>query len=90
MLPNTAPVLIARAAIIAADAIIVEASLSFIGLGVQPPSASWGTLMQQGYQQIFLRALVHRVPGRGHLRGDLVAEHRRGQPARVSRSEGSR
>ncbi len=53
VLPNTAPVLIARAAIVAADAIIIEASLSFVGLGVQPPSASWGTLMQMGYQRIF-------------------------------------
>jgi ABC-type dipeptide/oligopeptide/nickel transport system permease subunit len=63
VLPNTAPVLIARAAIVAADAIIVEASLSFIGLGVQPPSASWGTLMQQGYQQIFRTLWYITFPG---------------------------
>jgi ABC-type dipeptide/oligopeptide/nickel transport system permease subunit len=63
VLPNTAPVLIARAAIVAADAIIVEASLSFIGLGVQPPSASWGTLMQQGYQQIFRDLWYIAFPG---------------------------
>jgi peptide/nickel transport system permease protein len=63
VLPNTAPVLIARAAIVAADAVIVEASLSFIGLGVQPPSASWGTLMQQGYQQIFRALWYISFPG---------------------------
>ena len=28
---------------------LVEASLSFVGLGVQPPGTSWGTLLQQGY-----------------------------------------
>jgi len=63
VLPNTAPVLIARAAIVAADAIIVEASLSFIGLGVQPPAASWGTLTQQGYQQIFRALWCIGFPG---------------------------
>jgi peptide/nickel transport system permease protein len=63
VLPNTAPVLIARAAIVAADAVVVEASLSFIGLGVQPPAASWGTLMQQGYQQIFRALWYIGFPG---------------------------
>lgn len=53
LLPNAAPVIIARAALAAADAMIIEASLSFIGLGVPPPSASWGTLVRDGYSQIF-------------------------------------
>ena len=53
LLPNAAPVIIARAALAAADAMIIEASLSFIGLGVPPPAASWGTLVQDGYSQIF-------------------------------------
>jgi peptide/nickel transport system permease protein len=49
LLPNTYPSLAVQAAINAASAIILEASLSFVGLGVQPPDASWGTLLQQGY-----------------------------------------
>jgi peptide/nickel transport system permease protein len=53
LLPNTTPVLLARASIIAADAIFVEASLSFVGLGVQPPATSWGTLLQRGYSQLY-------------------------------------
>ncbi|MGH8889387.1 MAG: ABC transporter permease [Acidothermaceae bacterium] len=53
LLPNAAPVIIARTALAAADAMIIEASLSFIGLGVPPPSASWGTLVKDGYSQIF-------------------------------------
>lgn len=53
LLPNAAPVIIARTAVAAADAMIIEASLSFVGLGVPPPAASWGTLVQDGYSQIF-------------------------------------
>ncbi len=34
-------------------AIFTEAALSFIGIGVQPPTASWGTMIQDGYQAIF-------------------------------------
>jgi ABC-type dipeptide/oligopeptide/nickel transport system permease subunit len=53
LLPNTMPVQLARASIVAADAIFVEASLSFVGLGVQPPSASWGSLLQHGYSVLY-------------------------------------
>jgi peptide/nickel transport system permease protein len=49
MLPNIAAALGCQAAINAASAMILEASLSFVGLGVQPPSMSWGVLLQQGY-----------------------------------------
>ena len=38
LLPNTVPVLLARASLVVAEAIFVEASLSFVGLGVQPPA----------------------------------------------------
>jgi peptide/nickel transport system permease protein len=53
MLPNIAPQLMVQLSINAAAAIMLEASLSFIGLGIQPPSASWGTLMLQGYSFIW-------------------------------------
>lgn len=52
VMPNTMPVLIARAVICAADAIIIEASLSFVGLGINPPQASWGSLVRTGYEQL--------------------------------------
>ena len=53
LLPNTVPVLVARASIVAADAIFIEASLSFLGLGVQPPAASWGTMLNNGYAALY-------------------------------------
>jgi ABC-type dipeptide/oligopeptide/nickel transport system permease subunit len=36
-----------------ADAIMLEATLSFVGLGIQPPDASWGTLLLQGYAKMY-------------------------------------
>jgi ABC-type dipeptide/oligopeptide/nickel transport system permease subunit len=63
LLPNTSPVLLARASIVAADAIFVEASLSFVGLGVQPPAASWGTLLQRGYSQLYSSYWYPIFPG---------------------------
>jgi peptide/nickel transport system permease protein len=63
LLPNTTPILLARGSIVAADAIFVEASLSFVGLGVQPPAASWGTLLQVGYQNLYRSNWYPIFPG---------------------------
>lgn len=49
VLPNVFPVIAAVATLNIASAIMIEASLSFIGLGVQPPLASLGTLLKIGY-----------------------------------------
>lgn len=53
VLPNIAPQLLVQMSINAAAAVMLEASLSFIGLGIQPPNTSWGTLMLQGYAKIW-------------------------------------
>jgi peptide/nickel transport system permease protein len=45
ILPNIMPALIVQATISIATAIIAEASLSFLGLGQQPPSPSWGSML---------------------------------------------
>ena len=63
LLPNAGPVLIARASLVAADAVMIEASLSFLGLGIAPPAASWGTLLQQGYTNIFSSLAYVVCPG---------------------------
>jgi peptide/nickel transport system permease protein len=49
LLPNIMPPLIVMTSLLAANAILLEAALSFLGLGVQPPAASWGSLLQLGY-----------------------------------------
>lgn len=53
VLPNVVPTIIAQATLNIATAIIVEASLSFMGLGIQPPQATWGTLTKSGYNVLF-------------------------------------
>lgn len=53
VLPNIRAAIGVQTAINAANAIILEAALSFVGLGIQPPDASWGTLVQQGYQKMY-------------------------------------
>ena len=53
IMPNIAPQILVQFSINAASAVMLEATLSFIGLGIQPPSASWGTLILQGYGKIY-------------------------------------
>jgi ABC-type dipeptide/oligopeptide/nickel transport system permease subunit len=63
LLPNALPVLVARASLVLAEVIFVEASLSFIGLGIQPPDTSWGTLLQQGYTNLYSSYTYALFPG---------------------------
>ena len=50
LLPNALTPLTQDAALRLGDLILVEASLSFLGLGVQPPAASWGTMVAEGQE----------------------------------------
>ena len=48
--PNATAPIIVQASLSVSSAIIVEASLSVLGVGVLPPTASWGSILSQGYQ----------------------------------------
>jgi ABC-type dipeptide/oligopeptide/nickel transport system permease subunit len=48
LLPNALAPAIALAALRLADIILIESSLSFLGLGVQPPAVSWGSIIRDG------------------------------------------
>jgi peptide/nickel transport system permease protein len=52
--PNVAAPLIVQIAISFGYALLAEAGLSFLGLGVQPPNSSWGTMLQDAYQFILV------------------------------------
>lgn len=52
MLPNLLPTLIVVATLGLATAIIAEAALSFLGIGIQPPNPSWGNMILDGYTRI--------------------------------------
>ena len=45
--PNIGPLLIVLASVLFAAAILIEAALAFLGIGAQPPTASWGRLLQE-------------------------------------------
>ncbi|MBA8880968.1 ABC transporter permease [Phyllobacterium myrsinacearum] len=63
LLPNAlAPVLVA-AMLATGDAIILEATLGFFGLGAQPPTPSWGAMMSSGTAQLFIAPWVILLPG---------------------------
>jgi peptide/nickel transport system permease protein len=48
LLPHLVPVLVISATFGVANTIALEAGLSFLGLGIQPPTASWGTILHDG------------------------------------------
>ena len=56
LLPNIAAPLVVQAAFSLAMAVTVESAVSFLGLGVQPPGASWGTLLADARQYVTLGA----------------------------------
>ena len=63
ILPNTVPTILSMAMLSMSAAMLTEASLSFLGLGVAPPAASWGTLLQLGYRQLYSSATYVMIPG---------------------------
>jgi peptide/nickel transport system permease protein len=63
VLPNVTSTIIVFIPLILANAILLEAGLSYLGAGVQPPNASWGTMISDGIREI--PAAIHPtlVPG---------------------------
>lgn len=57
-LPNIAAPIIVQVSLAFAFAIIAEASLSYLGVGVQPPEASWGGMLTDAYQRLYARHLL--------------------------------
>ena len=63
VLPNVLAPVIVAATLGIGNVIILEAGLSFLGLGVQPPRASWGSIIQDGAQQVAAHWWVSVFPG---------------------------
>ena len=63
ILPNIASALLVQATVSIPGAIIAEAILSFLGLGVQPPTPSWGTMLNTAQQFLETRAVDGLVAG---------------------------
>ncbi len=63
VLPNVAPALIVQATIQFAIAILAEAALSYLGLGAQPPQASWGRMLSDAQSWMYVAPRLAVFPG---------------------------
>jgi peptide/nickel transport system permease protein len=63
VLPTAFPSVVVQATLGMAGAIIAEAALSFLGLGVQPPTPSWGTMLDAGRSHLFDAPHLTIFPG---------------------------
>jgi peptide/nickel transport system permease protein len=63
VLPQAFPSIFVAGSIAVADAIMLEAALSFLGLGIQPPSPSWGNMLTNAQTYVWTRPLLAVWPG---------------------------
>jgi ABC-type dipeptide/oligopeptide/nickel transport system permease subunit len=100
ILPQTSDVIVVRSVIGLSGVILGEAALSFLGLGVQPPTPSWGRMLRDGFQFLGTAPWVALPPGfaifltvfifnqAGEMIRDLLDPH--AMTARVSRRSAAR
>jgi peptide/nickel transport system permease protein len=63
ILPNLASTILVFSTLLVANAILLEAALSFLGAGVRPPEPSWGTMINDGVDRISTAPHLAIVPG---------------------------
>jgi ABC-type dipeptide/oligopeptide/nickel transport system permease subunit len=61
--PNVTAPIIVQATLLMGTAIVTEASLSFLGVGVQPPTPSWGAMLRTGSQYLEVAPWIAIAPG---------------------------
>lgn len=67
VLPNSIPIIVVNMAIDIGNLILVESALSFLGLGIQPPTATWGSMLDRAQNLLFLRDPITSAPIALHL-----------------------
>lgn len=63
LLPNSFPSMIVMFATNLGAAIMLESTLSFLGIGIQMPTASWGNMVSDGYSYLFTNPMLALLPG---------------------------
>jgi peptide/nickel transport system permease protein len=63
ILPNTFPPLIVIVTMQLGSLILAEAGLSFLGIGITPPGAAWGAMVNEGYGYLLTNPLLSFAPG---------------------------
>jgi peptide/nickel transport system permease protein len=61
--PNCMPALIVLVTMQLGSAILAEAGLSFLGVGIQPPAAAWGSMVNDGRQYLYTNPILSFAPG---------------------------
>jgi peptide/nickel transport system permease protein len=61
--PNCFPVMIVLMTMQIGITILAEAGLSFLGIGIEPPTAAWGGMVNEGYPYLLSRPLLSFIPG---------------------------
>jgi len=63
LLPNLISTIIVFFTLNVANNMLLEATLSFLGAGVQPPNSSWGTMISEGFEALYSQPLLTIIPG---------------------------
>jgi peptide/nickel transport system permease protein/oligopeptide transport system permease protein len=63
VLPNCFPPLIVLITMMIGMTILLEAGLSFLGIGIEPPAASWGAMVNDGYKYLLTQPILSFAPG---------------------------
>ncbi|HTR74886.1 MAG TPA: ABC transporter permease [Solirubrobacterales bacterium] len=63
LLPNLISTIIVFFTLNIANNMLLEATLSFLGAGVQPPNSSWGTMISEGFEALYSQPLLTIIPG---------------------------
>ena len=87
VLPNTIAPMIVQGTFICASAILIEAILSFLGIGVPPEVPTWGNIMAEGRQVFSLYPAQHHLSRRVPCAHDSCRQRSRRRLARYARSQ---
>jgi ABC-type dipeptide/oligopeptide/nickel transport system permease subunit len=63
ILPNTLPPMIVLITLQLGTVILAEAGLSFLGIGIKPPGAAWGSMVYDGYRFLLSNPVLSFAPG---------------------------
>jgi len=62
ILPNAFPAIMVNMTLQLGQLILTEASLSFLGIGIEPPGAAWGSMVNDGYRYLLTNPVLSITP----------------------------
>ena len=86
ILPNVFPVVVVQGSFSVAEAILIAATLSYLGLGAQPPTAEWGSMLSNAKELMRILPVMSIAAGRSYHGHRARHQLHRRRPARCPRS----